>query len=210
MFSKKFLMSLITVGILGSNALGFTAANPFSDIPATHWAYGAVISLTSKGVFNGYGDGTFRGDRNITRYEATTILAKITGIESFKINSEQKLKFTDVPSKHWAYEYVSFTTEKGINKGYDDNTFRGDRYITRYEMAHMIASVLALNTVANKNANPFADVPSSHWAVNSVINLASKKIINGYGDGSFRGNKNITRYEAAHMVAKAEAMRKSN
>lgn len=212
MFNKKFLISLIATGtlILGINGSGFTAANPFYDLPTGHWAYNAVTTLTSKNIFNGYGDGSFRGDRNITRYEATTLLAKITDFKTSNVNSEQKLKFTDVPINHWAYNYVSFTTEKGINKGYDDNTFRGDRYITRYEMAQMIANILELSANSKKNTNPFADVASSHWAVNAVINLASKGIIDGYGDGTFRGDKNITRYEAAHMVAKAEAMRKSN
>ncbi len=76
MLNKKFLISLITVWILGSNALGFSAANPFSDVPAGHWAYNAVTSLTSKEIFNGYGDGTFRGDKNITRYEAAHMVAK--------------------------------------------------------------------------------------------------------------------------------------
>ena len=205
MFSKKFLVSLVATGILGGSALGFAAANPFSDLPAGHWAYSDVTELTSGGVFNGYGDGSFRGDRNITRYEAATLLAKITGFK----DSNNKLKFADVPANHWAYKYVSFATEKGISKGYDDNTFRGDKYITRYEMAQMIANILVLSADTNKNDNPFADVISSHWAFNAVINLTKSGIINGYGDGTFRGKNNITRYEAAHMVAKAEAMRKN-
>lgn len=207
MFSKNFLVSLIVAGILGSNAAVFSAANPFVDLPSGHWAYNAVVSLTSKNIFTGYGDATFRGDRNITRYEAATILSKLLDPDAMKSGSGQKLKFTDVPENHWAYNYVNFTTKKGINKGYDDNTFRGDRYITRYEMAHMIANVLELNTEPNKEANPFSDVASNHWAINSVINLAFKGIIEGYGDGTFKGDKNITRYEAAHMVAKVEAMR---
>ena len=150
MFTKKFLMSLIAFGILASNSSVFSAANPFSDVPSNHWAYNAITTLTAKEIFNGYGDGTFRGDRNITRYEAATLLAKITESNPDKIDSGQKLKFTDVPENHWAYKYVSFTAEKGINKGYDDNTFRGDKYITRYEMAHMIATLLNLNTDSKK------------------------------------------------------------
>ena len=41
------------------------AANPFSDVPRDHWAYDAVTQLAADGVVEGYGDGTFRGDRNI-------------------------------------------------------------------------------------------------------------------------------------------------
>ena len=208
MFTKKFLISLIiSCGILLSvNAIGFTAANPFRDVPAGHWAYNAVIKLAREGIFNGYGDGTFRGNRNITRYEAATFLARV--MATFKSNNfSEKLKFTDVPNNHWAYNYVVFVAKNGINKGYDDNTFRGERYITRYEMAQMIANFLEISIESNRTANPFSDVTSSHWAVDAVINLTNKGIINGYGDGTFRGNRNITRYEAAIMVARAEAIR---
>ena len=203
MFTKKSLTTLIVGGILLGNSVAFSVANPFSDVPSSHWAFDAVTTLASQKIFNGYGDGTFKGDRNITRYEAATLLAKLTESNPDKMEAGQKLKFTDVPENHWAYKYVSFTAEKGINKGYDDNTFRGDKYITRYEMAHMIATLLDSNTNSKKESNPFADVASSHWAVDSVVNLASKGIIAGYGDGTFRGNRNITRYEAAIMVAKA-------
>ncbi len=205
---KKLLASLVAVGILGINSVAFAAANPFFDVPAGHWAYNAITTLASEGIFNGYGEGTFRGDRNITRYEAATLLAKLTNSNSTKTNATQKLKFTDVPENHWAYEYVSITAERGINKGYDDNTFRGDRYITRYEMAHMIANVLGLSGNSKKEANPFADVSSTHWAADSVINLSSKGIIEGYGNGTFRGDRNITRYEAANIVFKS--MNQSN
>ncbi|MDF2927765.1 MAG: S-layer protein [Anaerospora sp.] len=58
-------------------ALGVTsafAANPFVDVPAKHWAYDAVSKLAQAGIVDGYGDGTFRGDKNITRYEMAQIL----------------------------------------------------------------------------------------------------------------------------------------
>ena len=54
----------------------FAAANPFADVPADHWAYDAVSELTSKGVVNGFPDGTFRGNQNMTRYEMAQIVAK--------------------------------------------------------------------------------------------------------------------------------------
>lgn len=62
--------------ILGVAGTVSAAANPFSDVPADHWAYDAVSQLAADGVINGYGDGTFRGDRNITRYEMAQMIAK--------------------------------------------------------------------------------------------------------------------------------------
>lgn len=209
MFSKKLLMTLIVTGVLASSSMTSAAANPFSDLPSGHWAYNAITKLTAEGIFNGYGDGTFRGDRNITRYEALTLFAKLIGFDSSRFRSDYKIKFADVPADHWAYKYVSFMAEKGISKGYDDNTLRGDKYITRYEMARMIANALGIDTDSKENANPFADVTSNHWAFYSVVNLAANGVINGYGDGTFKGNNNITRYEAASMVAKFKALRQS-
>ena len=52
------------------------AANPFSDVPAGHWAYGSIAKLAAAGVVDGYGDGTYRGDRLMTRYEMAQIVAR--------------------------------------------------------------------------------------------------------------------------------------
>ena len=61
-------------------ALGVTAsayaANPFTDVPAGHWAYDSISKLAAAGVIEGYGDDTFRGDRLMTRYEMAQIVAK--------------------------------------------------------------------------------------------------------------------------------------
>ena len=75
---KKALMSALTTGlVVGASATTFAAANPFSDLPADHWAYDAVTQLAQDGVVEGYGDTTFRGDRNITRYEMAQMFAKL-------------------------------------------------------------------------------------------------------------------------------------
>ena len=71
---KKTLL-LAAVMALGVNA-GVYAANPFSDVPAGHWAYDAVNKLAAEGVMEGYPGGTYGGDRLMTRYEMAQIVAK--------------------------------------------------------------------------------------------------------------------------------------
>ncbi|MCI7195264.1 MAG: S-layer homology domain-containing protein [Acidaminococcus fermentans] len=71
---KKSLVLAMAMA-LGVSATAF-AANPFSDLPAGHWAYGAVAKLAAAGVVDGYPDGTFKGDRTMTRYEMAQIVAK--------------------------------------------------------------------------------------------------------------------------------------
>jgi len=74
---KKTLVSALTTALVVSAAsTTFAASNPFSDVPADHWAYDAVSQLAADGVIEGYGDSTFQGDKNITRYEMAQMVAK--------------------------------------------------------------------------------------------------------------------------------------
>jgi len=74
---KKSLVSALTTAlVVGAASTTFAAANPFSDVPADHWAYDAVTQLAADGVIEGYGDTTFQGDKSITRYEMAQMVAK--------------------------------------------------------------------------------------------------------------------------------------
>ena len=74
---KKTLVSALTTAlVIGAASTTFAASNPFSDVPADHWAYDAVSQLAADGVITGYGDSTFQGNRNITRYEMAQMIAK--------------------------------------------------------------------------------------------------------------------------------------
>ena len=74
---KKTLVSALTTAlVVGAASTTFAASNPFADVPADHWAYDAVTQLAADGVIEGYPDGSFRGDRNITRYEMAQMIAK--------------------------------------------------------------------------------------------------------------------------------------
>ncbi len=74
---KKTVAAAVAAAfVVGTSATTFAAANPFSDVPAGHWAYNSIAKLAAEGVVEGYGDGTYRGDRNITRYEMAQMIAK--------------------------------------------------------------------------------------------------------------------------------------
>ncbi|WP_285719197.1 S-layer homology domain-containing protein [Pelosinus sp. IPA-1] len=75
--------------ILGVAGTSFAASNPFVDVPANNWAYDSVKMLAKAGIVDGYGDGTFKGDKTITRYEMAQIVAKAMGNEE-KANAQQK------------------------------------------------------------------------------------------------------------------------
>ena len=70
----------------------------------------------------------------------------------------------------------------------------------------VLAMAMALGVTASAYAaNPFTDVPAGHWAYDAVNELAAAGVVEGYGDGSYAGDKLITRYEMAQIVAKAMA-----
>jgi hypothetical protein len=71
--NKKILVVLSLAASISGTA---AAANPFSDVPAGHWAYAAVAKLAAAGIVDGYPDGAFRGGRTMTRYEMAQIVAK--------------------------------------------------------------------------------------------------------------------------------------
>lgn len=73
---KKFITAMTTALVVGAASTTFAAANPFSDVPAGHWAYDAVTQLAADGIVEGYGDGTYVGNKNITRYEMAQMVAK--------------------------------------------------------------------------------------------------------------------------------------
>src|SRR5215467_12927105 len=61
-------------------------AQPFADVPTNHWAYDAIAELAAKGLVEGYPDGTFKGDRAMTRYEMAMVVARLLArIESIQI-----------------------------------------------------------------------------------------------------------------------------
>ncbi|HJI73298.1 MAG TPA: S-layer homology domain-containing protein [Veillonellaceae bacterium] len=84
----KKILALAAVAALTAGVSAY-AANPFSDVNPSDWAYQAVVDLSEQGVVEGYPDGTFRGERNITRYEMAQIIARMLAKED-QLNAEQR------------------------------------------------------------------------------------------------------------------------
>ena len=84
---KRFAAIFAATAVLGVTTA--FAANPFSDVTPQDWAYQSVAQLAAAGVINGYPDGTFKGQNNITRYEMAQMVAKAMANES-RANAEQQ------------------------------------------------------------------------------------------------------------------------
>ena len=86
--TMKKILALAAVVALTAGVSAY-AANPFSDVTADDWAYQAVSDLSAQGVVEGYPDGTFKGERNMTRYELAQIVARLMAKED-QLNAEQQ------------------------------------------------------------------------------------------------------------------------
>jgi len=74
---KQVILAIVMAFVLSITCTAFGAASQtFTDVPAKHWAYAAVDELARVGIIDGYGDGTFRGDKTMTRYEMSQIVEK--------------------------------------------------------------------------------------------------------------------------------------
>ena len=84
----KKILAVAAVAALIAGVSAY-AANPFSDVSPDDWAYQAVSDLSDQGVVEGYPDGTFKGERNMTRYELAQVIARLMARED-QLNAEQK------------------------------------------------------------------------------------------------------------------------
>jgi len=122
------------------------------------------------------------------------------------LQSANAVSFTDT-SRHWAENYITQLTARGIIHGYQDGSFRPDHPITRAEFAGIISRAMNLPLV-NDVEITFGDSSEiGEWAKPSIAALAKKKIIHGYSDGTFRPNMAITRAEMAVITAQAFNLR---
>ncbi|BDF77930.1 S-layer homology domain-containing protein [Pyramidobacter piscolens] len=90
--SLKKMLAVVAAASLAAVAAPAFAANPFSDVPMNHWAYDAVEQLSAKGILEGYPNGTFKGNRAMTRYEIATMVARMMAAGGLSGEDLEKLK----------------------------------------------------------------------------------------------------------------------
>ncbi len=158
----------------------------------------AIEVLNKEIHFNyviGYTDGTIRPNNDISRAEVATIFFRLLTDEAREQYTTTAGNFTDVKAGMWCNRAIATLTNMGIIKGYTDGTFQPNKSITRAELATIIARFAKLDV----NTETFSDI-TGHWAQKSIELAAGNGWINGYEDGTFRPNNNITRAETFAMI----------
>jgi hypothetical protein len=173
----------------------------YSDVPPSHWAFNDITSLGAKGIIKGYPDGTFKPDNNITRAEFAVVLAKALGWAA-KPGGHDFADADEIPD--WARGCIFAAVDKGVISGYEDNTFRTNRPVTRSEIAVIVVRALGLGSgTPESGALSFtdaADIPD--WAAGYITMAVKQDIIKGKPGNIFAPDDNATRAEAASLVAR--------
>lgn len=194
-------------------AVTVNAANPFTDVSADDWAYQAVASLSDEGVIDGYPDGTFRGDKHVTRYEIAQIVVRLMAKED-TLNASQKetlaklssqyanelkdlgVRIAELEKKRGATDLITELRVQSIDR-YDD-VFKGKKH-------NEISTRVRLNTIT-----PVNDRVHLYGQIETILDMNGKESYDvnridpkdksqtkprtGYGDGDFHLNRLWTTY----------------
>ena len=144
----------------------------------------------------GYEDGTVRPEGDITRAEVATIFFRLLTDESRNEYWSQTNDYIDVAEGDWYNNAVSTLSKAGILNGYEDGSFQPNGNITRAEFATIAARFFE---ATYEGEDLFPDI-KDHWARDYINQAAHAGIVNGYEDGTFKPQENITRAEAMTIV----------
>lgn len=196
-------------------AVTVSAANPFTDVSADDWAYQAVASLSDEGVIDGYPDGTFRGDKHVTRYEIAQIVARLMAKED-TLNASQKetlaklssqyanelkdlgVRIAELEKKRGATDLITELRVQSIDRY--DNVFKGN-----VQKHNELSTRVRLNTIT-----PVNDRVHLYGQLETILDMNGKESYDvnridpkdksqtkprtGYGDGDFHLNRLWTTY----------------
>jgi len=199
---KRYLIIslLIIILVLVATSEAVAANADFTDI-GDHWSEKAVLLSSSRGMVNGYPDGSFKPDSKITRAETVHFLINALQLDEQRlVLDEVASPFNDVPGFHWAKSDLLLAREIGLVTGYGDGDFKAAESLTRQELAAMLIRALEFLGDTDKQTVPLNFIDQAGiepWARNYVARAVAKGLINGYPDGSLKPLGFTTRAEAA-------------
>ena len=172
---------------------------PFTDVADGDWFQAAVEYVYRQGIMAGTSATTFEPNTPLSRAMVAQILYNLEGQPTVTGEST----FTDV-SGHWAIDAITWAQKTGVVNGYEDNTFRPNRAVTREELAQMLYNYakykeITLPALGDLSKFPDGDKVSS-WARTAMSWATGLQVIGGYEDSTLEPGGDSTRAQAASIL----------
>lgn len=192
----------VTICIKGNDGSDYSAVEIVTTTEKVAAPTGGASNSTAapyhKQYVNGYADGGFHPEDNITREEAAKLL--VDAMNNRKVDTEEET-YPDVSQSRWSFEWIETATQERYVRGHSDGLFCPDDPITRAELATILVRISEKEAAFIKNAEiTFSDVDRNMWYASYIDRAVRYGLINGYEDGTFRPEQYITRAEAVVMT----------
>lgn len=177
--------------------------SPFTDLPATHWAYPMVTELLNRELVSGFPDGSFRPEQPLTRAEFASQLARTFDL-SFPREAQP---FEDVNPDNWAIEEIQKSVRMGFLTGYPEEKFMPEQTIDRIQVITALTQGLNLKSSSGSRAllryyEDYEQVPS--WAIQSLTAATEAGLVVNHPDLSrLNPNRPASRAEVAATLYRA-------
>jgi hypothetical protein len=198
-FKSDIVNEINLVNVIKSKVAEANKSNVKVDLADIkgHWAEKTIDIFVKLQDIQGYEDGKFTPNGNITRAEFATIISHVFDISG----ASNSVALNDVGS-HWAKYAINKLASAGVLAGYGDGTYKPDKTISREDMVIILSRIVNLGKL-NKDAakGNFSDIANaSTYAANEIKDAAKAGIINGKNDGTFTPQGNATRAEALTVI----------
>lgn len=185
-----------TSGVTAADHFTYTPTTAvFSDVSSGFWAYSYIELLASKGIVNGFPNGTFQPNAEVTRAQFVKMLVLTLGLQP----GTGATTFTDVPSTAWYAPYVSAAVQDGLVAGLTPTTFGPNQPLTREQMAVLLARALKLSQTTTLQFTDDAQI--APYALTAVEEAVAAGYFNGFPNGTFQPAGTATRAQAAKILA---------
>jgi hypothetical protein len=180
------------------------AAEPYADVPETHWAHDAIQRVSGHGIMAGF-DGKFHGEKLINRYQMAVIVKLAIRTAKYPWMDKGEVDFPDVPGTHWARKAIHQAVTSGVmtahapEGGTPGETYEGHKLITRYQLAAIVSRFLAGRGVIVDEAELPADVPASHPLAGAISIALGARALDAF-EGRFEGAKLVNRFQMARTL----------
>ena len=195
--ASVLLTSTVAVGL--PTYANTTDSLTFSDIDTKAYYYEPLKELVANKVINGYPDGTFKPEKNITRAEAAKIIAVSMNLD---IDHATTNKFTDVSPDNFFYKYIAALANEGVINGFPDHTFRPEETVTREAMAKMIALGYKFQ-LAQQTYHTFKDIDHQNFFRYYIQTLVDLEITTGTAFDQYSPTTPVTRAQLVTFISRA-------